>query len=300
MCYNYKPISAYCLPKMINLNLQYLQYACIDIVQAIGPKLKQIYHDQELYNSVQYKKDNSPVTKADICANEFICRLLQSLTPHFPIISEENSLPSYEIRKQWEYYWLIDPLDGTKEFLRKTDEFSINIALIKNNKPILGIIYSPISDKAIFSYQNQAFKIEKYRYSTTKIKNIFSSKIPQIWRIVCSRSSFHQPLLQNYLKVLKAKQQQYTIMLHGSSLKFCLLAENKADIYIRFGPTSEWDTAAGQCILTATGGNIYNFQGQEISYNNKDKIINPMFFAIANDKISWKKLLHLDSYQDKK
>ena len=230
---------------------------------------------------VIYKDDESPLTKADLASHNIITDSIKKITPDIPILSEEEFI-DWKIRKKWKKYWLIDPLDGTKEFIKKNDEFTVNIALIENNRPILGVIYTPALNELFYSIKNfGSYKIlTKKKLNTLKeakrisINKKKSNKI----KIVGSRSHSN-PILDKWVN---KNFNEFDILQKGSSLKFCLIAEGSADIYPRFGPTSEWDIAAGHIILEEAGGKLKSIDNKEILYNEKENILNPEFFAYSN------------------
>ena len=230
---------------------------------------------------VIYKDDESPLTKADLASHKIITDSIKKITPDIPILSEEEFI-DWKIRKKWKKYWLIDPLDGTKEFIKKNDEFTVNIALIENNRPILGVIYTPALNELFYSIKNfGSYKIlTKKKLNTLKeakrisINKKKSNKI----KIVGSRSHSN-PILDKWVN---KNFNEFNILQKGSSLKFCLIAEGSADIYPRFGPTSEWDIAAGHIILEEAGGKLKSIDNKEILYNEKENILNPDFFAYSN------------------
>ena len=230
---------------------------------------------------VIYKDDESPLTKADLASHKIITDSIKKITPEIPILSEEEFI-DWKIRKKWKKYWLIDPLDGTKEFIKKNDEFTVNIALIENNRPILGVIYTPALNELFYSIKNfGSYKIlTKKKLNTLKeakrisINKKKSNKI----KIVGSRSHSN-PILDKWVN---KNFNEFDILQKGSSLKFCLIAEGSADIYPRFGPTSEWDIAAGHIILEEAGGKLKSIDNKEILYNEKENILNPEFFAYSN------------------
>ena len=230
---------------------------------------------------VIYKDDESPLTKADLASHKIITDSIKKITPDIPILSEEEFI-DWKIRKKWKKYWLIDPLDGTKEFIKKNDEFTVNIALIENNRPILGVIYTPALNELFYSIKNfGSYKIlTKKKLNTLKeakrisINKKKSNKI----KIVGSRSHSN-PILDKWVN---KNFNEFDILQKGSSLKFCLIAEGSADIYPRFGPTSEWDIAAGHIILEEAGGKLKSIENKEILYNEKENILNPEFFAYSN------------------
>ena len=230
---------------------------------------------------VIYKDDESPLTKADLASHKIITDSIKKITPDIPILSEEEFI-DWKIRKKWKKYWLIDPLDGTKEFIKKNDEFTVNIALIENNRPILGVIYTPALNELFYSIKNfGSYKIlTKKKLNTLKDAkriSINKKKSNQV-KIVGSRSHSN-PILKKWVN---KNFNEFDILQKGSSLKFCLIAEGSADIYPRFGPTSEWDIAAGHIILEEAGGKLKSIDNKEILYNEKENILNPDFFAYSN------------------
>ena len=235
------------------------------------------YYDSN--SNVLTKEDKSPLTEADLASNNIIIEKLRLLNDNIPILSEE-SLVEWEERKNWNTYWLIDPLDGTKEFLNKNGEFTVNIALIKNAKPILGIIYSPFLSELYFAQKDQgAYKIKcsktiKSLESSVKILSNNKKKSDEII-IIGSRSHSNNKFNEWTNKNFK----NYKVLQKGSSLKLCEIANGNADLYPRFGPTSEWDIAAGHIILEEAGGFLKTFENKSIKYNSKESLINPEFLA---------------------
>jgi 3'(2'), 5'-bisphosphate nucleotidase len=239
------------------------------------------YYNEDI--EVKRKNDSSPLTKADLASNEIIIKALQQLDRTVPILSEEL-LVEWNERKKWTKYWLVDPLDGTKEFIKQNGEFTVNIALIENNKPILGVIYTPVKSDLYFAQKNYgSYKIN----SSSKLINlqeaekIFVANQSSIKRIIGSRSHSNQ----SFDSWVNKNFPNTEIVQAGSSLKFCLIAEGAADIYPRFGPTSEWDIAAGHIIVNEAGGGVNTFENIEINYNKKDDLLNPQFYAIGNYKL---------------
>ena len=229
---------------------------------------------------VTHKEDLSPLTKADLASNKIILESLTKLNSNIPILSEE-SLVDWNIRKNWKKYWLVDPLDGTKEFIKKNGEFTVNIALIEDNNPILGVVYVPAKSLLYLAEKNKgSFKTNtKNKLENFEgIQKILVSSQMNRARVIGSRSHSNATF-DNWVK---EKFPNAEIVQAGSSLKFCLIAEGEADIYPRFGPTSEWDIAAGHMIVNEAGGKIRTFQNDSIKYNTKENIINPEFYAIGN------------------
>ena len=238
----------------------------------------------DFYNknlNITFKADESPLTQADLASHKLITDSIKKITPNIPILSEEEFI-EWDLRKKWKKYWLIDPLDGTKEFIKKNGEFTVNIALIENNRPILGVIYAPASNELYFAKKN----FGSYKILTSKQLNTLdnakkiSIKINKTNKVKIIGSRSHSnPILQKWVS---KNFNDFQILQKGSSLKFCLIAEGFADIYPRFGPTSEWDIAAGHIILEEAGGKLKSIDNKEILYNEKEDILNPNFFAYNN------------------
>ena len=237
------------------------------------------YYNKNL--NITFKADESPLTQADLASNKLITDTIKKITPNIPILSEEEFI-EWDVRKEWKKYWLIDPLDGTKEFIKKNGEFTVNIALIEYNRPILGVIYAPASNELYFAKKN----FGSYKILTSKQLNTLdnakkiSIKINKTNKVKIIGSRSHSnPILQKWVS---KNFNDFQILQKGSSLKFCLIAEGFADIYPRFGPTSEWDIAAGHIILEEAGGKLKSIDNKEILYNEKEDILNPNFFAYNN------------------
>ena len=242
----------------------------------------------EVYDTafdVEYKDDTSPLTEADKKANEIINTFL---TPtKIPIISEENRQTDYSIRKNWKTCWIVDPVDGTKEFIKRNGEFTVNIALVTNGKPELGVIYVPATRTIYVAdvISNQAFKtvLKSHDTSVEEVLNSSEELQPKeansnLVQVVGSRSHMSQETL-DFVENLKNKGKEVEIVSKGSSLKFCLVAEGKADVYPRFAPTMEWDTAAGQAICNAVGIKVISEDTKESLLYNKENLLNPWFLV---------------------
>ncbi len=234
---------------------------------------------------IELKKDNSPVTLADKTSNKILISSLSRFYPDVPVISEEAESVSYKTRRDWPYFWLIDPLDGTKEFIAKSGDFTINLALLKKNKPIFGVIAAPQRGVVYFAEKKGgAYKKEANKSPEPIIANKKTNE-----SIIVVRTRMHKNKKEE--EAISKIGSNQTIEL-GSSLKFCFVAEGKADIYLRGGPTMEWDTAAGHCIAAEAGAKIYTLSGQPFLYNKKS-LLNPGLICTANKEI-------LDSLEAKK
>jgi len=238
---------------------------------------------------VEKKADDSPLTAADMAAHNTIVDGLTKLTPNLPILSEESASIPFTERNQWQRYWLVDPLDGTREFCKRNGEFTVNIALIDNHDAVLGVIYTPVTGVTYYASRDTgAFKItlndDKSHEDAIAIQS--RNKTPNSTIIAGSRS--HRG---DSLKAFLGRVGEHEIISMGSSLKSCLVAEGLADIYPRLGPTSEWDTAAAQCIVEEAGGCIVQTDGQSLKYNTKDSLLNPHFLAIGDPSFDWRRYL---------
>jgi 3'(2'), 5'-bisphosphate nucleotidase len=219
---------------------------------------------------IEYKEDNSPLTQADKKANEIICSALGALYPNIPILSEENKIIDYDERKDWEYYWCIDPLDGTKEFIKRNGEFTVNIALIYKNTPVLGVVYAPVLDRMYSAKQGEGAFLNKERLPLLHVSQKSDPKL----RIVASKSHLSKET-QEFIDALDAKTKVQVSI--GSSLKLCMIAEGSADIYPRLSPTMEWDTAAADAIVRESGKMSYQFDTDIPLVYNKENLLNPWF-----------------------
>jgi len=247
------------------------------IAQQAGDAIMVVYTSDSF--NVELKNDDSPLTRADIAANDIIVTALTELTPNIPILSEESEKIPYETRKQWTKFWLVDPLDGTKEFIKRNGEFTVNIALIENGKPILGVVYAPVLKHTYSGVEGLgAFKKEKDNLiSEIKTADYRTQKL----KVVASRSHAG-PDLQSFLDSLG----EYDVISMGSSLKLCLVAEGKAHVYPRLGPTMEWDTAAAHAIVNAAGGQVTNLEKEPLQYN-KENLLNPYFIVVGKPPFEW-------------
>ena len=263
---------------MLNENLKIAIKASIDA----GVEIMKVYKSDF---EVEYKSDASPLTIADKNANDVINSYL--LKTDIPIISEENAQINYEERKGWNTCWIVDPLDGTKEFVKRNGEFTVNIALIENGKPLLGVIFVPASKEIYYAdvFQREAHYLQLSSAEITidaieknSIKIISKKAKEGEVKVIGSRSHMNQDTL-DFVENLKNDHTKVEIVSKGSSLKFCLVAEGKADIYPRFAPTMEWDTAAGQAICEALGIKVISKETNESLLYNKENLLNPWFLV---------------------
>lgn len=245
----------------------------LDVIKLAGDEIMKIYQASEGI-SIDRKADNSPLTEADRAAHNVIVRELKNKYPHIPIISEENEIGiPYETRQDFEYYWLVDPLDGTKEFINRNGEFTVNIALIFERYPIAGFIYVPAMDTFYYALDDKAFK--KKGNEEIEIKVNHKDK-----DFIAVRSKSHAAPEEEELLSEYNSTESISV---GSSLKFCMVAEGKADIYYRHGPTMEWDTGAGQAVVEGAGGKVFTGTGddkQRFVYNKRD-LRNSSFLCVG-------------------
>jgi 3'(2'), 5'-bisphosphate nucleotidase len=254
---------------------QYLQPA-LKVAKKAGIALLELYRKPGPFE-VRTKPDSSPLTDADILAHEIIKVGLTEITPTIPVLSEEDCQIPFEERRQWPYYWLVDPLDGTREFIHRSDEFTVNIALIHNGRPILGIIYIPVTDISFFACEKQAAFKQEADQPPQPIHVRPWAAGQNIVIVIGQRSKTTR--LQEMLQ----KNQKYELLRLGSALKFCWIAEGKADIYPCLGTPYEWDTAAGQCIVEAAGGQTIDLQRlKPLQYNAKESLVSPPFIVVGD------------------
>ncbi|MGR9071527.1 MAG: 3'(2'),5'-bisphosphate nucleotidase CysQ [Gammaproteobacteria bacterium] len=241
-----------------------------------GEKILQVYGTEF---KVDLKEDRSPLTKADLAAHHCIVEGLAQVSK-FPIISEESSEIPFSVRRQWTTYWLVDPLDGTKEFIKRNGEFTVNIALIHGHKPVLGVVYAPAKKQCYFAAESVGAFRQTGNENALPIR--VRSYRPEKLVVTSSRSHVTEDL-KRYLNRLP----KHELMSVGSSLKFCLIAEGSADVYPRLGPTCEWDTAAAQCVVEQAGGKVIELEGMELRYNTRDSFLNPFFLVIGDAAHDW-------------
>ncbi len=264
-------------------DIQTLLQTAIRAAVAGGKAIMTIYNQFD--GQVEYKADNSPLTIADKSADKVIKSILDSTD--IPILSEEGKDILYDERKKWEYFWLVDPLDGTKEFIKRNDEFTVNIALIHKNKPAAGVVLLPVKKELYISNVTvpEAFVCNLETLDTHPSDEFIlkhATKLPilnkdSVYKVIGSRSHMNEETLQ-YINHLKKEHPNIDIVTAGSSLKICLVAHGKADIYPRFGPTMEWDTAAGHAIVMGAGKQIIKTDGSPLVYNKED-LHNPYFIV---------------------
>ena len=245
--------------------------AVISIAEQAGAAILTIYQKDSTAFNITDKADNSPLTAADLASHQLIVNALQALTPELPVLSEEAADISWNIRKAWQRYWLVDPLDGTKEFIKRNGEFTVNIALIEDGEPVLGVIFAPVLDKTYYAAKGEGAFVKHGDAS----RAIRVATPGDTVRVVGSRSH-PSPDLAGYLQQFP----KHDMVPVGSSLKFCLVAEGSADVYPRFGPTMQWDTGAGHIIALEAGAKV-SFDGISRRVYQREKLLNPNFIVSA-------------------
>ncbi len=264
----------------------------IKLCHLAGDAIMAIYQHPDGFD-VDIKTDCSPVTAADIAAHKILLAGLRDLLPNTPVLSEEGAIPHWQERRRWSRYWLIDPLDGTKEFISRNGDFSVNVALIEHNKPVLGVVYAPTHALTYAGNNEQgAWKISGVG-QTQRSEKIHTRPLqPSHMAIVASRR-YGKDALQALLNHLLSTYPAIAVESVGSSLKLCMVAEGLADLYPRLSPTCEWDTAAGQAIVEAAGGLVLNAKLQPLRYNQQESVLNDDFYVVGDTSAHWAKLLNL-------
>ncbi|HMQ46331.1 MAG TPA: 3'(2'),5'-bisphosphate nucleotidase CysQ [Saprospiraceae bacterium] len=253
--------------------MNYIQLAqsVIAIAQEAGKVILEIYNSDDF--GIETKGDQSPLTLADKAANDVICRGLQALSVQYPIVSEENKAIPYSERKLYDYLWLVDPLDGTKEFIKRNGEFTVNIALIHQQCPIFGVVHVPCFDETYWSAPGVGAFLEKNGQQQALQVAEFQLKDAGL-KLISSRSHLNEETAA-FINQFEAPE----LVSKGSSLKFLILAQGEAHIYPRLAPTMEWDTAAAQAVLEAAGGKVIKHENGEALQYNKENLLNPYFIA---------------------
>lgn len=255
------------------MNYTQLAQAVIAIAQEAGKAILEIYNSDDF--GIETKGDQSPLTLADKASNEVICKGLEALSIQYPIVSEENKEIPYTERRQYDYLWLVDPLDGTKEFIKRNGEFTVNIALIHQQRPIFGVVHVPCFDETYWSApgigtfiekngQREALQVAEFQLQDAGLK------------LISSRSHLNEET-SAFISQFEAPE----LVSKGSSLKFLILAQGQAHIYPRLAPTMEWDTAAAQAVLEGAGGKVIQFENKQPLLYNKENLLNPYFVAYA-------------------
>ena len=249
-----------------------------EIARVAGDAILEIYHGDF---AVHTKADASPLTAADLAAQQVIVAGLSQLEPLLPILSEEAKASPWAERQHWARYWLVDPLDGTREFVKRNDEFTVNIALIDQRRSVLGVVLAPVTGDLYVAEFGQGAWLQ--RHPDGEWQRLQSRPLAEPPVVAGSRShgSAQGGLLDHLIG------SDYQMLAMGSSLKFCLIARGEADVYLRQGLTSEWDTAAAQCVLDEAGGAVLDLQGQPFRYNRGESLLNPEFIAVGDRSVDW-------------
>lgn len=255
------------------------------IARAAGEAIMEVYRG---HIEVERKEDNSPLTVADLAANHVIQSNLTKLSSDLPIISEESASIDYSVRAAWRRYWLVDPLDGTREFIKRNDEFTVNIALIEEGRPVLGVVYAPALS-LMYSASTETGAIKQR--GTAAPTPIRARPLDTSGPVIAGSRSHAGEKMEAFLQQVEARYAAPKLLSLGSSLKICLVAEGEADVYPRLGPTSEWDTGAAQAVLECAGGSIVDREGKVLRYNTKESLLNPEFFACGIAPPAWHEFL---------
>lgn len=258
-----------------------------EISRTAGAAILQVYSEDDF--GVQTKADDSPLTRADLAAHNIIVSELARQVPDIPILSEESDDISYDERRSWHRYFLVDPLDGTKEFISRNGEFTVNIALIDEGVATLGVVYVPVKDVLYTGDQHEMTATVTRDKATQQISTRTLDQNSPL-TIVASRRHGGDAL-QSCLKVLHEHFSDIETTNMGSSLKLCLIAEGRADLYPRLAPTSEWDTAAAQAVVEAAGGRVVDTSLAPLRYNTKEDILNPFFYVLGDSQFDWHRVL---------
>ena len=269
---------------LANEQIETLLQQASDIARQAGALVMKLYDSGDF--DTHEKADESPVTSADLAANRLIVNALQALTPNWPVLSEESGHLSFSERQQWSHYWLIDPIDGTQEFIARSGDFAVNIALIQDNQPVLGVIFWPAGETLYYGYRGLgAWKQDQSGEQRIQVRRLDNPDEDPIILAISRR--------QPRERVLGRMQDNREIQPYpaGScSLKACFIAEGKADCFMRVGPTGEWDTAASQVIVSEAGGSIVSEYFEPITYNETVSLMNPNFLVLGDDRVNWREL----------
>lgn len=263
----------------------------IALCEEAGAAILKVYNQERELN-IDTKADDSPVTEADLAAHRVLVRDLPEYIAGVPVLSEEGTLPDWEVRREWHTYWIIDPLDGTKEFISRNGEFTVNVALIKNGEPILGVVYVPVSGVTYCGIKGLgAWKIStglKQAITCRSLKYVLNDAGKFV--LVASRRHGAEAV-DSLIETLENTFGDIDMRNMGSSLKLCLVAEGEADLYPRLALTSEWDTAAAQAVVEAAGGQVYKEDLSVLRYNTKKDILNPWFYVVGDPSYAWSQVL---------
>ncbi len=250
------------------------------IARRAGDAILEIYSDVD--PGVTFKSDDSPLTRADLASHRIIAAGLNELTPEIPLLSEEGAATAYQQRRDWRNFWLVDPLDGTKEFIRRNGEFTVNISLVSGGVPVLGVVHVPTRSRTFTGAADLGAWCQDGGAGSQQLA-IRATGTGGDSLLVAASRSHPGPHLAAFLEQLP----EHRLISMGSSLKLCLVAEGRADLYPRLGPTMEWDTAAAHAVVTAAGGRVLDFDGRPLRYNKED-LHNPYFIVLAERPVPWR------------
>lgn len=250
-----------------------------------GEAVLEIY-EKGAYESY-HKEDDSPVTSADYKAHDIICAYLQQHSPDIPIMSEEQTNLPLTQRQNWQQYWLIDPIDGTQEFVARSGDFAVNIALIKNNQPVIGVIYWPAGETLYYASLGQG----AYKECLAENKQIHVRQFEQPTEDVVVIAISRRQARENVFSRMSKNRTYQTLPLGSCSLKACFIAEGKADVFMRLGTTGEWDTGASECIINEAGGRIVDTSFQPLTYNQREELTNPDFLVLGDQQVHWQQIV---------
>lgn len=245
----------------------------------------------EVYNTrfaTTEKDDRSPLTEADLAAHRVIAEGLAAIAPEWPVLSEEGEDTPWEQRRRWETYWLVDPLDGTREFVKRNGEFTVNIALVHRHEPLLGVVWCPVRERLYAGHADGA-AIRRDGDAAPREIAVASGRLGS----ECPRVAGSRSHATDRLHAALEQLGPHELVTLGSSMKLCLVAEGAADVYPRLGPTREWDTAAAHAVVRAAGGRVTDLEGRELRYNTRDSLLNPEFLVCADDPAGWLRRLGL-------
>ena len=244
-----------------------------DVIKVADEASDKVLHIYQSDFKVSYKEDDSPITAADTAAHDIITRGLRSISRDIPILSEEGKDIPWEERKHWRRFWLVDPVDGTKDFTQRTGEFTVNIAMIEDGEPVMGVVIAPALKEAYWGVVGEGAHM---RDRTGRVRRIRVAEPKDVKRVVASKNH-----LNSETRAFIDQLGEHELVQAGSSLKLCRIAEGHADIYPRLGPTCEWDTGAAQAVLVAAGGKVQTVDGRPLIYGKQD-VLNPYFIAAGN------------------
>ena len=253
----------------------------VALARDAGARILEIY---ETDFAVEHKADRSPLTAADLAAHNVISAGLGIIAPDLPILSEESAHTDYGMRSQWSAYWLIDPLDGTREFVKRNGEFTVNIALIEAHEPVLGVVHVPVSDVTYYA----ARELGAHKQEPGQVPTSIRVRDRAEGRLIVAGSRSHST---DATRAFIDNLGDVEVIGIGSALKSCLVAEGRADIYPRFGPTSEWDTAAAQCVVEEAGGRVTDTDLKSLRYNTKSSVLNPHFLVFGDTSRDWRQYM---------